>query len=230
MEKTNKIIMFFTIIMMIIFIIGDKYTTVFAMNNTKMYANAEIPTTQTDFKVKFSGVPKVSNEEKVKAAVTNDISATINVTGLTMDENIETASYVVQNTSKDLLAELSVNITNSNEEYFLIEPQIEKSILTNGEATRVVIKVELLKEPEGESEKSTIGIQLKAKPVQPTEDDKVDSESDADSKPETDDSSTPTTPSTNIDPKPNNKPQYNYNEKDETPKTGNGKFINIFWR
>ena len=68
-----------------------------------------------DFKVKFSGVPIVSNEQKVKAAVTNDISATINVTGLTMEENVETASYVVQNTSKDLLAELAVNITNSNE-------------------------------------------------------------------------------------------------------------------
>lgn len=229
MKKKSKRIIVFTILMMIIFIVGDKYTAVFATSNTKANFGDAI-TMQTDFKVKFSGIPKVSNKDKVKAAVTNDISATINVTGLTMEENVETASYIVQNTSKDLLAELSVNITNSNEEYFLIEPQIEKTTLINGEATRVIIKVELLKEPEGESEKSTIGIQLKAKPIQPTEDDKNDSETGSNSKPENDDSSTSTSPSTNINPKPDNKPQYDYYEKDETPKTGNAKFINIFWR
>ena len=229
MKIAKKIVIFFVIVIMIIFCIGDKYTVVFAMNNTKRYSKSGVllaTAAQNDFKVKFSGVPIVSNEQKVKAAVTNDISATINVTGLTMEENVETASYVVQNTSKDLLAELAVNITNSNEEYFLIEPQIEKTILTNGEATRVIIKVELLKEPTEESQKSTIGIQLKAQPIQPKEDDNVNNENASSSKP--DDSTIQTTPSTNI--KPNDKPQYDYYEKDETPKTGSLRFLDIFWR
>ena len=197
------------------------------------YATATLNSNQTEFKVRFSGEPIVSNENKVKAAITNDINATVNVTGLTMEENIETVTYIVQNTSKDLSAELSVNVSNNNKEYFLIESEIENTNLIKGEATKVTIKVELIKEPVGESEKATIGIQLDAKPIQPTEDNsqKQEQNSSSSSTSSNDSSSSSTSSSTqNPSATTTTNNNYGYYEKDETPKTGIFRLINIFWR
>lgn len=191
------------------------------------YATATLNSSQTEFKVRFSGEPIVSNEDKVKAAITNDINATVNVTGLTMEENIETVTYIVQNTSKDLSAELAINTSNNNKEYFLIESEIEKTTLIKGEATKVTIKVELIKEPVGESQKATIGIQLDAKPIQPTEDNsqKQEQNGSSSSSSSSNQSSTSNPSSTTTTNK-----NYGYYEKDETPKTGIFKLIDIFGR
>lgn len=217
MKKIRKLLI--VIIMLAILFVGTGYAT------------ATLNSSQTEFKVRFSGEPTVSNEDKVKASITNDINATINVTGLTMEENIETVTYIVQNTSKDLSAELSINTSNNNKEYFLIESEIEKTTLIKGEATKVTIKVELIKEPVGESEKATIGIQLDAKPIQPTEDNsqKQEPNSSSSSTSSNDSSSSSSSRSTNNPSTTTNK-NYGYYEKDETPKTGIFKLIDIFGR
>lgn len=191
------------------------------------YAIEDLNQTQTDFKVRFSGRPTVSDANKVKAAITNDICATINVSNLTMDESIETVTYIVQNTSKDLFAELYINTTNSNEEYFLVETEIEKDTLINGEATKVIVKVELIKEPVGETEKATIGIQLDAKPVQPTEDNSQKQEPNGSS---SSSSSSNQSSASNPSSTTTTNKNYGYYEKDETPKTGIFKLIDILGR
>ena len=202
----------------------------------KTYATSNINPNQTEFKVRFSGEPIVSNEEKVKAAITNDLNATINVTDLTIEENIETVTYIVQNISKDLSAEISLNVSNSNKEYFLVESEIKNNTLAKGEATEVTIKVELLKEPVEKQEKSTIGIQLDVKPIQPTEDNsqKQEPNEPSSSSSSNDSSSSSSSSSSNSTSKPSQttttNQNYEYYEKDETPKTGIFKFIDIFWR
>ena len=218
MKKISKIVV---IILITIILIGNCYALA-ANENLSLVKLATINPNQTNFKVRFSGKPKVSNENKVKASVTNDLSATINVTGLTMKENFETVTYIVQNTSTDLSADLSIQTTNSNEEYFAIESNIEKTTLAKGEAAKVTITIKLIKEPLDESEKTTIGIQLKANPVQPTDDNDENAGHP-----------TTTIPDTNANPNPNPNPNPNenyYGEKDDTPKTGNWKIIDVFWR
>ena len=165
MKKTQKILLIVILITIIMF------SNSYAIATSKKISTIKLATSnmnQTEFKVRFSGKPKVSNESKVDAAITNDLCAIINASGLTMDESTETVTYIIQNTSKDLSAELSIETTNSNKEYFLIESKIEKTTLTKGEATKIIIKIQLIKEPVGKSEKSTIGIQLRATPIQPT--------------------------------------------------------------
>lgn len=192
MRKINKI--FIVIILATVILIRNYYVIASSLNSS-----------QLNFKVRFSGEPQVSNAAKVKAAITDELSATINVNNLTMKENIETVTYIVQNTSTDLSAELSMEANNSNKEYFSLSYNIEKTILKKGEATKVTVIIELIKEPILENEKATIGIQLKATPVQPSED-KEDK---------------PNSPITNIK---------DYYDKDDTPKTGNSSFIDIFGR
>ena len=124
---------------------------------------------QSNFTVKFSGEPKVSDENKVTATVTDDTNATINVDGLiTVGESVF-ATYTIENSSDDLSTDLSVLTTNSNEEYFSVSSNLEKNSLTSGDTTTLTVTIELIKTPIAEKEISTIGIQLTATPVQPGE-------------------------------------------------------------
>lgn len=197
MSNINKIFMIIVIISLSL--IQNYYVTANTLNSS-----------QIEFKVSFSGEPQVSNANKVVAAITDDLSATINVTNLTMEENKETVTYIVQNTSKDLSANLSVEIANSNKKYFDISSKIEKTTLEKGEATKITITIELIKTPILESEKTTIGIKLKAIPVQPTGNISGEITNDNETKIDS--------PITNIK---------DYYEKDKTPKTGTSILMSI---
>ena len=204
MKKIKKI--FITQILILIILVTTSNATMFKKENSSKLMTT-VGTNQTSFKVIFSGNPKVSNEDRVNAYISSNCSAAINVTGLTMQNNIEYVTYVVQNTSADLSAKFDVETVNSNNEYFKIDVDMPKDVLTKGEAVTVTVKIELIKQPIKEIEKTLIGIKLKATPVQPTENN----------------NSYPT----------NNNQKSNkddYNEKDETPKTGIWEFREIFGR
>ena len=204
MKKIRKIIII-QILILIILVTTSNATMFKKENSSKLMAT--VGTNQTSFKVRFSGNPKVSNEDRVNAYISSNCSAAINVTGLTMQNNIEYVTYVVQNTSADLSAKFDVETVNSNNEYFKIDVDMPKDVLTKGEAVTVTVKIELIKQPIKEIEKTVIGIKLKASPLQPTENN----------------NSYPTNNNQNSN-------KDDYNEKDETPKTGIWKFREIFGR
>ena len=122
---------------------------------------------QSNFKVMFTGTPKVSDNTYVTAGITDDINATISVSGLTQKGQTVSAEYTVQNVSTDISADLSVATTNSNTEYFTLKSELAKTSLTAGEATTVKVTVELTKTPIAGSVNSTIGVRLTAMPVEP---------------------------------------------------------------
>lgn len=167
---------------------------------------------QMEFNIKFSGEPVISNSDKVAASVIDSNNAIINVYNLTMKENKESVTYYIQNTSKDLHANVSMELTNSNTEYFLVESFVEKTNLENGEATKITVNVELIKEPKNKTEIATIKIKLVSTPVQPIQDGSDNNRNDS-NKNESD---------SVID------DYLDYYKKDETPKTGRVKFFEIF--
>ena len=164
MRRTNKIII--AILLISIMLLGVGYAAIqnITLNIT---GTATADPSQSNFTVRFSENVQVSDSNKVIAAITDDTNATINVSGLTTSGDTATATYTVQNTSKDLSANLSVATTNSNEEYFLIESKLGNETLTAGGATTLTVTVQLIKTPISTVETSTIGIQLTAEPVQP---------------------------------------------------------------
>lgn len=204
MKKIKKI--FIIQILILIVLVTTSNASMFKKENSSVQV-ATVGTNQTNFKVRFSGEPKVSNKDRVNAYISTDSSATINVTGLTMQNNIETVTYVVQNTSTELSAKFDVEVVNSNNEYFKIDVDTSKTLLKKGEATNIIVKIELIKQPIKETEKTLLGIQLKASPVQPIENN----------------NSYPTNNNQNSN-------KDDYNAKDETPKTGIWKFREVFWR
>lgn len=166
MTKTSKIILVTIIATMIL--LGLGYAAIQNITLTIAGTAAADPS-QSNFIVKFTGTPTVSSLTNVAAAITDDINATINVTGLTEKGQIATATYDIENSSIDLSADLGLTLTNSNTEFFSIKSDLAKTSLKAGESTTVTVTVELLKTPIDGSEESTIGIQITAAPVQPGE-------------------------------------------------------------
>lgn len=172
MKRTNKIVII--MLLVAVMLLGIGYA---AIQNITLNINgtASADPTQSNFSVKFSGTPTVSDISKVNAEITDDVNATIQIEGLTSKGDIETAEYVVQNVSEDLSTNLIVETSNSNEEYFAIDATLAKTSLVAGESTTLLITVELIKTPIEEEVISTIGINLTAEPVQPGEEDGGDS-------------------------------------------------------
>ena len=166
MSKTNKIIIMAVLAATLLLGIGYAAIQNIVLN---IAGTAAADPNQENFKVMFTGTPEVSDEEHVAASITDDINATINVSGLTKKGEKVSATYTVQNTSTDLSADLLLATTNSNTEYFTISSDLEKTSLTAGEPTTVTVTIEVIKTPLAESVNSTVGIQLTAIPVQPGE-------------------------------------------------------------
>ena len=166
MKTTNKVIM--AVALIVVMLIGVGYA---AIRNITFNITGSATATPNDanFSVKFAETTEVSDANKVTAAVTNDTNATINVVGLTSAGETVTATYTVQNTSADLSADLTVETTNNNEEYFEISSKLGNTSIVAGEATTLTLTVKLIKTPIEKEEKATIGIQLTAEPVQPGE-------------------------------------------------------------
>ena len=166
MRRTNKIIL--AVLIMAVMSLGIGYAAIqnITLNIT---GTATANPNQANFSVKFSGTPTVSDPNKVLAAITDDTNATINVEGLTSAGDTVSATYTIQNISSDLSADLVVDITNSNKEYFLIESELANTSLKAGEATTLTITIQLIKTPVSSIETSTIGMQLTVAPVQPGE-------------------------------------------------------------
>lgn len=172
MSRTKKLVAL--ILVVSIFMIAIGYA---AISNVTLNINgtAQAETSQANFTVKFTGeteTDKVSVKypdlATIRATVIDDTNAKIEASGLTAKGDTVTATYTVQNTSADLSADLSVETTtNSNKEYFAIEPRLAKTSLIAGEKTTLTVTVELLKTPIEDTVSSTIKVQLTANPVQP---------------------------------------------------------------
>ena len=163
MKKTSKIIILAVIFA--ILLLGVGYAAIQSVT-LNIVGTAAADPSQENFKVMFSGTPTVSDSTYVTAGITNDINATIRVSGLTQKGQVATASYTVQNTSTDLSADLSAVVSNSNSEYFNVSYAFTKTRLASGEATIVTVTVELMKTPIEESVSSKIGVQITAEPLQ----------------------------------------------------------------
>lgn len=122
-----------------------------------------------NFKVAFSDKAIVTSDSKITAEKTDDLNATIKVTGLTAKGDKVTATYEIENKSEDLSASIATPvITNDNEAYFKVTTDwtAAKTVVSKG-TTTVTVTVELLKTPIGEDESANIDISLVASPVQP---------------------------------------------------------------
>ena len=169
MKKTSKIAIL--VVIGAILLLGIGYA---ALQNITLNIGGTVTAdpSQANFDVKFTGTPSVSDEAKVTAGIADDLNATIEVEGLETNGEIVTATYEIVNASENLSADLTIETTNSNTEYFDITSELAKTNLEVEETTTVIVTVELIKQPIEEVE-ATVNVKIIAEPLQPGEDENL---------------------------------------------------------
>lgn len=170
MSKNTKTIVGLVLLIAVLLVaVGYAVITNRTLNIT---GDAKATTNSQNFTVRFTGTPEVSDASKVTAKISeqDELAATINVSGLTAKGDEATATYTIENTSKDLSAELTANVSkNTNTEYFDVKYNIaEPSTLEHGATTTITVTVTLIKTPIDTDPTSDIGITITANPQQPS--------------------------------------------------------------
>lgn len=166
--KNNKSLLSFGIIALVLFL-GVGYAVV---NTTNLTIGGTASVADSQMNVKFSELADdttVSNKDKVVATVTDDLNATINVNGLTVDEPV-TATYTIKNEDTSLAATITQkSITVTPSEYFEVTTDLGtgKTVTAKGKTT-VTVTVKLVKVPVSkENSTASITVNLTATPVDP---------------------------------------------------------------
>lgn len=165
----KKVLTIVLILLAAIFFVAVGYA---AMSNVTLYINGSATATPKDenFKVKFSGEPtftKTVDTAVVTPKITDDLNATLEVSGLSAKGDSITATYTIANFSSDLSASLSATQTNSNTEYFDVKYNFAKATITKNDSTTITVTVTLIKTPITEDQAATIMTTITATPVQP---------------------------------------------------------------
>lgn len=151
-----------------------------AISNINLTIGGEAAATPSDanFIVKFDKDTAVTTDVGTTGATvvadyvdsdTTDLTATINVSGLTAEGQKVTATYTIENESIGLGANLVTSTTkNTNTEYFKVTPTLAKTYIGESEKTTVTVEVEMVKTPITTDVITSIEVDVTASPVDPT--------------------------------------------------------------
>lgn len=117
------------------------------------------------FEIAFSKETSYRGNGNIELNITGPTTATINITNLKDIGDYATAIFTIENTSKDISAELEAKVTNTNTEYFNVTSTLSDMIIEEktGKAT-FEVTVELIKLPIAGEEKTDISASIIATP------------------------------------------------------------------
>lgn len=166
----NKKVLMVLLLLIVVLALGIGY----ALTNTTLLINGTASATaaQENFVVRFEKAQggtytAPTNLSNATATVTNDTTATINVTGLTKVGDKATATYTVENASAGIDASVVAASTVTNTDYFKVTTTgltSSATTIASGDKTTVTVTVELVKTPI-EDQEGTVTVTLTATPV-----------------------------------------------------------------
>ena len=169
-NKKHLKILIFTLIAIVTLGIG--YAGITAINLV-INGDATASVNQENFKVHFTQALAISGSTGASGTSSidtqDDTKATFDVTGLTKVGDYAEAVYIVRNDSNGVGAEISLNLSNTNNEYFKVTETILDNKLQAGEETTAKVKVEMIKTPITDTVSTTITATLTATPLEDAE-------------------------------------------------------------
>jgi cytochrome c oxidase assembly protein Cox11 len=153
LKKNKRIIG--AIIIIAILLLGIGYAAISSKTLT-ISGSASATADDANFVVKFAktaditiDTSKASDDASVDATITDDLKATIAVSGLKKTGEYVTATYTIENASEELSANLSAvsELTSGYEDYFKVTTSFDSTTVAAGKTTTVTVKVELIKTP-----------------------------------------------------------------------------------
>lgn len=170
-QKKLQMVLF---VLIAVLTLGVGYAAITAINLT-INGNATATLYQNNFKVKFleeeNVTPVITSTDGGTGIIniTSDTTTTFNISGLDAKGEIATANYKVKNVSEGIGTIITINLTNSNTEFFRVSTIVEDDTLQAGEETDVKVKVELLKTPIDNQVTTTVTATLTASPLENAE-------------------------------------------------------------
>ena len=139
-NKKHLKILIFTLIAIVTLGIG--YAGITAINLV-INGDATASVNDQNFKVRFLSeenvTPTITGEGNT-VSVKDDTTAEFSVSTLTGLGDSEVATFRVKNESKGIGADISLNVTNSNLEYFKVTEYIQDTQLQAGDETTVTVR------------------------------------------------------------------------------------------
>ena len=150
---------------------GIGYAGITAINLV-INGDATASVNDQNFKVKFLSeenvTPTITGEGNT-VSVKDDITAEFSISTLTGLGDSEVATFRVKNESKGIGADISLNVTSSNSEYFKVTEYVADTQLQAGDETTVTVTVEMIKTPITDTVSTSITATLIATPLEDAE-------------------------------------------------------------
>ena len=167
--KNKKTLQIVLLVAIAVLTLGIGYASITAIN-LLINGNATASVNQENFKVYFTQAQSITGSTGVSGTSSiDDNDATIayfDVSGLTKVGDYGVATYTISNNSNGIGADISLQLTNSNNEYFKITETVADSQLQAGDTTSATIKVEMVKTPINDSVTTSITGTIKATPIE----------------------------------------------------------------
>ena len=167
--KNKKTLQIVLLVAIAVLTLGIGYASITAIN-LFINGNATASVNQENFKVYFTQAQSITGSTGVSGTSSiDDNDATIayfDVSGLTKVGDYGVATYTISNNSNGIGADISLQLTNSNNEYFKITETVADSQLQAGDTTSATIKVEMVKTPINDSVTTSITGTIKATPIE----------------------------------------------------------------
>ena len=171
-SNNKKRIQALIVILIAVITLGIGYASISAIN-LFINGNATATVDQNNFDVHFvstSDTPSLTGNVTLtgSASISQQDSkvALFDVGGLTKVGDYAIATYTIINNSGGIGAELSLDLTNSNPEYFKVTETVTDNILQAGDTTTGTIKVEMIKTPIDTNVTTSITGTLTATPME----------------------------------------------------------------
>ena len=168
MRNSRKKIKVFLFVLISILTISIGYASISAIN-LLINGNGTASVNQNNFKVHFTEAKEITGTTGVSGTTiieSNDTVASFNVTGLSKTGDYAEAVYTVRNDSNGIGAEISLNLSNTNNEYFKVTETILDNKLQAGDETTASVKVEMIKTPINDSVTTSVTAKLISTPIE----------------------------------------------------------------
>ena len=164
-KKTLQIVL---LVLVALLTISIGYASITAINLI-INGNATASVNQNNFIVHFieaKNITGITGVGGISVIESDDTKASFNVTGLSKVGDYAEAKYVVKNDSNGIGTEITLELTNSNSEYFKVTETIDDDKLQAGEETYATVKVEMIKTPIDSDVSTSVTAKLVANPLE----------------------------------------------------------------
>ena len=164
-SQNKKKLQIVLLVLIAVLTLGIGYASITAINLI-INGNGTASAVQENFQVYFTNSSITDGKGTVSIDEDDATIGYFDITGLSKIGDYAEATYTVLNNSNGVGADISLQLTNSNNEYFKVTETVADSQLQAGDTTTATVKVEMIKTPLNDTVSTTITATLKATPLE----------------------------------------------------------------